>query len=137
MGPLIRSRRGFFPPVFKKTMEKEDSRRPRMNIGLGIWIGSVRKFYPLETIRSYGGALIDDLDNKNLLIYVEPTSGIPATLYTDANNCSWNGNDLQLDTGEAVRSGILFNKSGARLKPSCPMQLFTQLVWVFTYLSQL
>ena len=121
-----KSKGNWIPPYFKKTMGEEDMRRPRMEIGLGVWTDIFRRYYPLETLRTHGNALIDALGERRLLIYIDPTSGAPAALYTDATQCTWRDNVLHLDTGESIREGSLYDTQGAIQSVTRPMQLFTR-----------
>ena len=119
-----KSKRGFLPPVFKKTMGKEDKRRPLMDTGLGVWTNATHRFYPIECLINHRGALIDELDGRRLLICVDPTSNIPAALYTNATKCTWQNDLLTLDTGEIVRGGALCDKDGVPQSGDRPRQLF-------------
>jgi len=38
-------------PLFAGTLSKEDERRPRMELGLGVWTSA--KYYPMERIREH------------------------------------------------------------------------------------
>ena len=121
-----KSKRGFLPPGFKQTMGKEDTRRRRMEIGLGVWTDATHRFYPLETLRAHGSALIDELDGRRLLVYIEPTSRIPAALYMEATRYNWQDDTLHLDTGEIIRGGVLYDAQGATQEITRPLQLFTR-----------
>jgi hypothetical protein len=121
-----RSRRGVLPPGFKKTMGEEDKRRPRMDLGLGVWSVRTNRYYPLECLRAHDGALIDDFEGQRLLIYIDPISSTPTALYTNANACSWQGDDLHLDTGETVSEGKFSDGQGGAWTVTRPMQLFTR-----------
>ena len=76
----IRGRRRFFDPLadrilrpgFRSTIVKEDTRLPTMDIGLGVWVGSEARYYPMEVVQAAGGAIVDDFDGRRLLVYVEP-----------------------------------------------------------------
>lgn len=121
-----KSKRGFLPPGFKQTMGEEDTRLPRMEIGLGVWTDATHRFYPLETLRTHGSTLIDELDGQRLLIYIDPKSSTPTAIYTKATRCNWQDDTLHLDTGEIIRGGMLFDTKGATQKIIRPMQLFTR-----------
>ena len=121
-----KSKGGLLPPRFKQTMGEEDTRRPRMEIGLGVWTDATHRFYPLETLRAHGSALIDELDGRRLLVYIEPTSSTPAALYTEATQCNWQDDTLHLDTGEIIRGGGLYDAQNAAQEIIRPMQLFTR-----------
>jgi len=126
MGPILRSKRGFFPPVFKKTMSKEDTRRPRMDSGLGVWNKTRQRYYPLEHLRKQGSALIDEFDGRRLLVYIDPTSNTPVAIYTDATRYIWHKDELNLDTGEIIRGGALYNAQGMTQSVLHPMQMLTR-----------
>jgi len=64
-------------PFFIESLGQEDTRRPRMEIGLGIWTAGTRRYNPVDRIRERGEALIDELDGRSLL-YVDPTGGAEA-----------------------------------------------------------
>lgn len=119
-----KSKRGFLPPVFKKTMGKEDNRRPLMDTGLGVWTNTTHRYYPMECLLRHRGALIDEIDGRRVLICIDPTSNIPGALYTNATKCAWQNDLLTLDTGEIVRGGGLCDKQGVTQKNDRPLQLF-------------
>jgi len=93
-----------------------------MEIGLAVWTGRVQRFYSLQMLRAQGGAVIDVLDGRQLLVYVDPTSGTPACLYTDASPSIWQDDALHLDTGEITRAGILFDAQGMTKAADRPRQ---------------
>jgi hypothetical protein len=119
-----KSQRGFLPPVFKKTMGKEDVRRRLMDTGLGIWTNATHRFYPVECLQKHGGALIDEIDGRKVLIFINPSSNIPDAFYTCATRCAWRDNLLTLDTGEIVRDGTLCDRDGIPQGSDRPRQLF-------------
>jgi hypothetical protein len=121
-----KSKRGVLPPGFKKTMGKEDMRRPRMDMGLCVWSNNVHRYYPLERIRKRGGAVVDELDRRRLLVYIDPVDSTPAALYTEAVECKWQGSELHLDSGEILREGGVFEARGGARAITRPMQLFTR-----------
>lgn len=127
MGPLFRSKWAFFPPVvFKKTMGKEDTRRKRMDIGLGVWTTMKHCFYPLEHLRKQKGALNDELEGRGILVYINPKTQIPAAIYTNARQITWHGDELSLDSGEIIREGTVYDTQGKTLAVVYPMQMFTR-----------
>src|SRR5262249_15836669 len=48
--------------MFVQTLGKEDTRRPRMDMGLGVWTRATRRYYSMELIRRRGEAFVDDID---------------------------------------------------------------------------
>src|SRR5687767_3747923 len=71
-------------PSFVPTLGREDTRRARMDIGLGVWTGSVRRYYPMEFLRQRGGAFIDQIEGRSMLVYVEPETAAPAAMFVRA-----------------------------------------------------
>ena len=112
-------------PMFVETLGKEDTRRPRMDMGLGIWTDATRRYYPVDEIRARG-ALIDELDGRNVLVYIEARSATPTAIFVDAQRATVAGNEVRLDTGAVVRSGGLFDADGSRMEDDRPQQIFTR-----------
>lgn len=112
--------------MFIQTLGKEDSRRPRMDMGLGVWTGVTRRYYPMEVIRHRGEALIDELDGRKVLIYIEPETSTPAAMFVDANSARLEGTDVRLDNSAVVRSGMLLDGRDTRQKVERPQQIFTR-----------
>jgi hypothetical protein len=96
-----------------------------MDIGLGVWTGSTRRYYPMELLRQRG-AFIDRIDGLNLLVYVEPETSTPAAMFVRAKGAAMDGREVRLDDGSIVRMGILLNRDGKRQNVERPQQLFTR-----------
>lgn len=123
---MRRSERGVFPPGFKRTMSEEDTRRPAMEIGLGVWTDKTQRFYPIASLRKRSGALIDKLDGRALLVYIDIVSGIPAAFYTSATRCEWQDQRLRLETGEIFHQSVLRGSRGQAQSLNRPIQMFTR-----------
>jgi hypothetical protein len=113
-------------PMFVETLGEEDTRRPRMDLGLGIWTAETRRYYPLEEIRARGGVFVDRLDGRDVLVYIDPRSATPTALFVDAESAQLEGNQIRLDTGAVVTSGVLFDAEGNRQDGDLPQQIFTR-----------
>jgi hypothetical protein len=111
---------------FAATLGTEDQRRPRMDIGLGIWIGAMARYYPMERIRERGEAFIDRINGKSVLVYIERESNAPAAVFVNARNVKREGQELVLDDGSKVRAGVLFDHRGQRREAERPQQMFTR-----------
>jgi len=111
---------------FRGTLGTEDQRRPRMELGLGVWTATTRRYYPVARIREKGGAFIDRLDGREVLIYVDPESNTPAALFVDSAGARMQDKDIVLDNGSVVQSGVLLNRGGKRLAIDRPQQIFTR-----------
>src|SRR5262249_35105342 len=76
------------------TMAQEDTRRPRFELGLGVWNGSHSSFFPLVTLHTYDSALIIEFEGRRLLIYQTPEAIAPVAAYVDTRRASWEGDVL-------------------------------------------
>ena len=124
--PTFRDRVPFLRQGFRETIVEEDTRRPTMEIGLGVWAESGARFYPLETVQASNGALIDDFDGKRLLVYVEPGFGVLAAYFVESSAVDVDGSEIRLAGGVTVRDGVLTNQEGEPIDGARPMQMFTR-----------
>jgi hypothetical protein len=133
--PVRRERSAFWPaaekiPVLsdrlRATMAGEDTRRPTLDIGLGVWNDGLQRFYPMEHVAAHGDWLIDEFDGRHLLVYFDPAGHALSGLYTTASSAEWHDKSLRLDTGEVIRAGVLYGPDGQRREIERPLQLFTR-----------
>ncbi len=113
-------------PMFSETLGEEDRRRERMELGLGLWSDTARRFYPLESLRERGGAVIDEFDGRPVLVYLDPLTSTPAALYTRTANVNVANRELHLDGGRVLRRGVLYSAQNEALTVERPQQLFTR-----------
>lgn len=107
------------------TIGAEDDRLPRMSIGLGIVTDATVRFYPMDLIEERG-ALVDQVDGRRVLLFVDPTTFTPAALFVDASSATLHGKEIRLDTGRVVRTGLLYDASVTRVDAERPLQLFSR-----------
>lgn len=107
-------------------LEAEDTRRPRMELGLGLSAGDTHRFYPMAAIRQRGGAFFDGFDNRKVLIYIDPETATPAALFVEATGVKVEGTEVRLDDGRAIRSGIFLGRDGKPQPMDRPLQTFTR-----------
>jgi hypothetical protein len=112
--------------MFSKTLGTEDTRRPRMELGLGIWTPKTRRYYPVAMIRDRGRAFIDRIDGRDALIYIDPETSNPAAIFVNAKTANIEGGEVRLSGGSVVRSGVLLDRSGKPLNADHPQQMFTR-----------
>lgn len=112
--------------MFEATLAEEDGRRPRMEMGLGIWTEKTRRYYPIKTLREKGKVIIDQLDGKNLLVYLDPVTSTPGAMYVDADSASLDGKDIVLDSSGIIRSGVLMDNDNQPVKVDRPRQIYTR-----------
>jgi hypothetical protein len=119
---------------FAGTLGTEDQRRPRMELGLGVWTNNVRRYYPTTRIREQGRAFIDRLDGRTVLIYIDPETNTPVALYVKAAGAKMQEKDVVLDDGSSVRAGVLLDRRGKRQAMDRPLQMFTRWYgWSLTF----
>lgn len=111
---------------FAVTLGSEDTRRDRMEMGLGIWTKDSRKYYPMDVLKQQGRVLLDDFDGRSVLVYVDPLSSTPTALYVDATAAKIEGRDITLDTGQAIKAGMLVGEDDQALPMERPQQIFTR-----------
>ncbi len=113
-------------PGFRATIAEEDTRRPTMELGLGIWVGSEQRYYPMELVGELGGAALDKLDGRSVVVYMEPESFTLAALYADASSVTPTDAGLDLGGVGVLRGGVLYDSNGQRREIERPLQLFTR-----------
>lgn len=114
-----------WPPELHKTLDAnaEDTRLPRLEMGLGIWTSKTAHFYPFKTINMLDNILFDEIDGERLLVYVDPETFTPSALFTDATSATWRGETLMLNNGQMIKDGSLVAR-GDVLPTKRPLQLF-------------
>jgi hypothetical protein len=123
---------GFLSPdaqlseMFVATLGREDTRRPRMDMGLGIWTDRTRRYYPIDRIRKRDNAFIDRVDGRPVLIYIDPETFTPTALFVNAARAKLEKGEVRLDNGQVVRGGVLFDARGRRQNVDRPQQVFTR-----------
>jgi hypothetical protein len=111
---------------FQATIVEEDTRRPTMEIGLGIWFGSTARYYSMEVLRDAGGAVVDTLAGRTVVVYLESESYTMAALYADASAATLTDAGLDISGVGTLRDGVLYGADGLRLEIDRPLQLFTR-----------
>lgn len=130
--PIVRHEKSLIDRVpglggmIRRTMAREDDRRPQMEIGLGVWNDDQQRYYPMDEVREADGLLIDEFGGKRIVVYVDPRSRGLASLFTEAESAEWNGKEIQLSDGSSIRDGTLYEESGERVDVERPLQLFTR-----------
>jgi len=130
--PIVRHEKSLIDRVpglggmIRRTMAREDDRRPQMEIGLGVWNDDEQRYYPMDEVREADGLLIDEFGGKRIVVYVDPQSRALASLFTDAETAQWTGKTIELSDGSSIRDGALYDESGERLNAERPLQLFTR-----------
>ncbi len=117
---------GHLPFMFPASMQDDDERRARMELGLGVWWPGVSRFYPMKVLRSQGGAVFDTIGDRRVLVFVDPESSAPVAGRTEATRCAWEGEDLVLDTHDVIRDLQRIDPNGMEHPLEPVPQLFTR-----------
>ncbi len=112
--------------AFRSTMDKEDTRRPTMDIGLGVWADSAARYYAMEFVTASDNIVLDEFQGRRLLVYQEQVSHVLVAQFTDATAAEWRDDELRLNTGEVIRRGVLFGPDGEKREGDYPLQVFTR-----------
>jgi len=105
------------------TIAEEDTRRPRFELGLGVWNLESSIFFPLPILYAEDNVLITEFDNRPLLIYQHPDALSPVAAFIDTRRAVWDGDVLRLDNGAYIKSDTLFEAGGVSQTFERPMQL--------------
>lgn len=73
---------GWLPSLFTQTMATEDTRLPRMTVGLGVVVAGNARFYPMTAIQ---GTVVDTLGSEQLHVTRNPIDEIPQALDQSGN----------------------------------------------------
>ena len=112
--------------VLRRTMAREDERRPQMELGLGIWRDDVQRYYPMKTVREQDGLVVDTFEDRQVVVYIDPRTRVLTGLFTRAQHAEWNGKRIRLSDGTTIRNGAVFDAAGDRIESDRPLQLFTR-----------
>ena len=116
---------GKFFPGFRESFVFDDARRPKKELGLGVWAKAHAKFYPLSLIQQHG-VLLDSLRGERIAVYLDADSGIPAALYLGEQVLLQTGEGLRLNHGKKVISGYALEAGHSDEKVDAPSFVFTR-----------
>jgi hypothetical protein len=121
--------------LFRGTIRREDTRRPTMDVGIGVWRDAeTARYYPLETVRAAGGFVLDTLGGRRILVWFDPATRALTAMETRATSARWEGDALRLSTGQRVERGVLYDAAGTLLETPRPLQVFTRWYgWALTF----
>lgn len=105
------------------TIGQEDTRRPRFELGLGVWNGYISTFFPLTMLHIQDNVLMTTFNGRPLLIYHAPESIAPMAAYLSAKRGYWEGDILRLDGGAFIQNDLYHTADGQVQPLECPMQL--------------
>jgi hypothetical protein len=112
---------------FIKTLGDEDTRLDRMEMGLGIWSDDgMRRYYPISAIRAKGRYLLDQIEGRDLLVFLDPLTSTPTAIYWDTDDFSINGREINLSDGFKIRNGQLFDSADKAVAAEMPKQMYSR-----------
>jgi hypothetical protein len=123
---LLAGIRGRLNSMFSATVDREDTRRPTMDMGIGLWQGEDAMYYPHDIVREKGRAIVDTFGGERVLIYIDPKAFVLAALYVEGDDPEWDDDVLRLSDGSYVDSGLLYDSAGERVEMQRPLQVFTR-----------
>ncbi len=106
-----------------ETIAEEDTRRPRFELGLGVWTAQGSEFFPLALLHGHDNAYQTTLDGRPLLIYQEPEALAPVAVYLQSTQARWQNDSLRLDNGSYIQYDRLYTPDGRKPPLERPMQL--------------
>lgn len=105
------------------SVQTDDQRRPRFELGLLVWSGSERSFYPLESLGNSDNKALVSFAGRTLLVYHAPGAISPSALFVEAKSAAWNRDVLVLDNGWQIEGGALYDADRQPQRMERPMQL--------------
>jgi len=123
---LLSRIRGGLSDFFSGTVDREDDRRPTLDLGLGIWGGERAIYYPYDTVLEKGKAILDEYEGRGIVVYLDPTARALMAYFTEAEGYTWDGDILRLSDGSYVEGGVLMDAERQRLRGRRPLQVFTR-----------
>jgi hypothetical protein len=105
-------------------VDEEDTRRPRFELGLGVWNKEGSMFFPLVMLHMHNNSLITTFDSRPLLIYQTPEAIAPVAAFIEAEQLWWEDDVLRLNGGASIRNDQYVMADGT----VCPLERPNQLL---------
>ena len=112
------------PERWIKTMGSEDTRLPRLEMGLGIWSNNAARYYPYRDLNAHDNLIVDQFDGRSLIVYIDPESSLPEAFYIASAEVRWMGDDLSIKGVGTIRHGVLYPPAHESQHLERPDQLF-------------
>lgn len=108
------------------TFDVVDGRRNKLEMGLGVWTNNIHRFYPLTRIFDAHNVIVDKLDDRTVVVYVEPETSVPLAFFIDTDSAEWQDDILNLSNGASIRNTIYYSADGEAKREDYPFQLFAR-----------
>lgn len=105
------------------TIGQEDTRRPRFELGLGVWNTEKSCFFPLMTLYGQDNVFLTEFDARRMLVYHAEEAIAPTAVYLDTQHAVWERNVLRLDNGASIQNDLYYTADGVAHMLERPMQL--------------
>jgi hypothetical protein len=105
------------------TIIREDTRRPRFELGLGVLTTERSLFIPLEVLYAHDRALMTEFDGRPLLVYQLPEAISPVAIYIKSRRAELERDVLRLDNGASIQNDLYVKADGQTQMPERPTQL--------------
>jgi hypothetical protein len=105
------------------TVAEEDTRRPRFELGLGVWTEQGSEFFPLVLLHAQENVYQTTFFERPLLIYQTPEALAPVAVYLQTTRSRWEGDTLRLGSGTYIQHDRLYTSDGVNLAIERPMQM--------------
>lgn len=105
------------------TIAEEDTRRPRFELGLGVWNGTTSTYFPLVMLHMNDNAVITEFDGRPLLIYQAEGAIAPVAAYIKTQRAIWQQDVLRLDGSATIHNDLYIAADGESQPLERPMQL--------------
>ena len=123
---LLAGIRGRLNRMFQSTVEREDDRRPQMDLGIGVWSDVAARYYPMDEVRARESVVVDRFGDEQVVVFIDPHNFVLVAFRTDASSAIWDDDVLRLSDGSYVDDGIMYAASGERIEDARPLQVFTR-----------
>ncbi|MFN8529570.1 MAG: DUF3179 domain-containing (seleno)protein [Anaerolineae bacterium] len=110
-------------PGISETIGEEDTRRPRFELGLGVWSGTGSMFFPLVALHTVDNVLRSTFGGHPLIVYQSPEAVSPSAVYLNSRTAYWEGSTLRLDNGAFIRDDEYYTSDGVAQPLARPNQL--------------
>jgi hypothetical protein len=82
--------------------------------------------HAIDMLHQRGDALIDKIDGRSMLVYLEPETDTPVAMFVSAKAAVMNDKDVRWDDGTIVRLGMIVGRDGKPRNVERPQQIFTR-----------
>ncbi len=117
---------GYMPGLFRLSMTQKDERLAELELGLGVWMGGHARYYPVQTINANGNAIVDTLNQQQILVYIDPATHVPTAHISASHIQGWDNDVLILESGEGIHNGYVLYGDSQKAPIERPNQQFTR-----------